>query len=230
MKKTVLITGAGRGIGWETSLFLAVELKYTVIALSRNSTQLELLKEKAAASGGTIIILSHDFMDDDFSPVLNILEKNKITSIDILMIKKPFVEMTRDDLYNSYRVNVISPYLLIQQLLPFLKKSARAHIVNISSMGGFQGTAKFPGLTAYSSSKASLTCLTECLAEELKPDNISINCLCLGAVATEMLAAAFPGYQAPLNASEMARFVSRFANEYHQVMNGKVIPVSLSTP
>ena len=236
MNKTVLITGASRGIGWETALLLASIYKYDVIALSRNSKQLELLKNQAAIAGGTIHIFSHDFLNDDFSPIISFLRKNNINKLDILinnaglLIKKQMAEMQLSDLQNSYKVNVFSPYLLIRHLLPMLQQSSNAHVVNISSMGGYQGSAKFPGLSAYSSSKAALANITECLATELKPENIKINCLCLGSVNTEMLKDAFPGYKAPLEPNEMAQYIARFADEAHLVMNGKIIPVALSTP
>jgi NAD(P)-dependent dehydrogenase (short-subunit alcohol dehydrogenase family) len=97
-------------------------------------------------------------------------------------------------------------------------------------MGGVQGSAKFAGLSAYSSSKAALCTLTECLAEELKLENISVNCLALGAVQTEMLSKAFPGYRAPLSASEMAEFIVQFARSGHYYFNGKILPVSSTTP
>jgi NAD(P)-dependent dehydrogenase (short-subunit alcohol dehydrogenase family) len=97
-------------------------------------------------------------------------------------------------------------------------------------MGGFQGTVKFAGLTAYSTSKAALCSFTELFAEEYKESTIKMNCLCLGAAQTEMLEEAFPGYQAPVSAEKMAEFIADFALKGHQWMNGKIIPVSLSTP
>lgn len=97
-------------------------------------------------------------------------------------------------------------------------------------MGGFQGSAKFAGLSAYSSSKAALSGLTECLAEELKPNGISVNCLAIGAVQTEMLSKAFPGYKAPLSPAEMAGFIQYFALNGHRYFNGKILPVSITTP
>ena len=97
-------------------------------------------------------------------------------------------------------------------------------------MGGFQGSSKFPGLSAYSASKAALANLTECLAEELKEKNICANCLALGAVQTEMLETAFPGYVAPVKSREMASFIAYFATRGHQFYNGKILPVSVSTP
>jgi NAD(P)-dependent dehydrogenase (short-subunit alcohol dehydrogenase family) len=97
-------------------------------------------------------------------------------------------------------------------------------------MGGFQGSSKFPGLSAYSASKAALASLTECMAEELKSDGIHVNCLALGAVDTEMLRQAFPGYQAPVSSEDMARFIGEFSINQRTFFNGKIIPVSSSTP
>jgi NAD(P)-dependent dehydrogenase (short-subunit alcohol dehydrogenase family) len=115
-----------------------------------------------------------------------------------------------------------------QALLPAL--APNAHIVNISSMGGFQGSLKFAGLAAYSTSKAALCAFTELFAEEYKATGIHMNCLCLGAVQTEMLAAAFPGYIAPTSASQMAHFIADFALNSGAFFNGKIIPVSSSNP
>lgn len=146
------------------------------------------------------------------------------------LVNKPFSQITNIDLEKVYNVNVFSVFRLIQGILPMMDEKEKSHIVNISSMGGFQGSAKFAGLSAYSSSKAAMACLTECLAEEFKERNIAFNCLALGAVQTEMLEAAFPGYKAPVLASEMAMYISDFVLNAHKIMNGKVIPVSLTSP
>jgi len=97
-------------------------------------------------------------------------------------------------------------------------------------MGGVQGSAKFAGLSAYSSSKAAVIGLMELLAEEWRDMGISCNSLALGAVQTEMLAEAFPGYEAPTTAEEMAAYILQFGLEGHRYFNGKVLPVSKSTP
>jgi NAD(P)-dependent dehydrogenase (short-subunit alcohol dehydrogenase family) len=97
-------------------------------------------------------------------------------------------------------------------------------------MGGFQGSAKFKGLSLYSASKGALAILTECMAEEFKEKNINVNCLALGSVQTEMLAKAFPGYKAQSSPAEMAEFIANFALNAYKQINGKIIPVSASTP
>jgi NAD(P)-dependent dehydrogenase (short-subunit alcohol dehydrogenase family) len=157
-----------------------------------------------------------------------------ITHIDILiynagfLVNKPFMDLTRADIQTSYQINVMSAFEIFQASMP--KFSAKAHIVSISSMGGFQGTVKFAGLSSYSTPKAALVSLTELLAEEFKDTDWAFNCLALGAAQTEMLEAAFPGYQAPVTAAEMASFIVDFSLNAHRFIKGKVVPVSLSTP
>jgi NAD(P)-dependent dehydrogenase (short-subunit alcohol dehydrogenase family) len=147
-----------------------------------------------------------------------------------MLLNKPFRELTANDWERTFATNVFGVVELVRMLLPYLEKSKYAHIVNIGSMGGFQGSSKFPGLAAYSASKAAVANLTECLAEELKPQNIAVNCLAFGAVQTEMLEAAFPGYRAPLSSIEMAEWVAWFCVNGHRFFNGKILPVSITTP
>jgi len=160
----------------------------------------------------------------------------KFSKVDVLinnagkLINKKFMEMSREEWASVFDLNFFGIVQLIKTLQPFLAKSTLAHVVNIGSMGGVQGSSKFNGLSAYSASKAALANLTECLAEEFKELNIRMNCLALGAVNTEMLKDAFPGYVAPVNSAEMAEFIAHFSVTAHRFMNGKVIPVSINTP
>jgi NAD(P)-dependent dehydrogenase (short-subunit alcohol dehydrogenase family) len=156
-----------------------------------------------------------------------------VEKIDILinnagyLVNKPFEELTREDLEHCYSVNVLS---VIETVQAVLRNMHDGHIVNVSSIGGVQGSIKFPGLTAYSTSKAALCSFTELFAEEYKDSSVRMNCLALGAAQTEMLEEAFPGYVAPVSAEKMAEFIVQFALTGHKWMNGKIIPVSLSTP
>jgi len=104
------------------------------------------------------------------------------------------------------------------------------HVVTISSMGGVQGSLKFPGLAAYSSSKGAVITLTELWAEEFKETGPSFNVLAIGAVQTEMLEEAFPGYEAPITAKDMADYILDFALNGQRYYNGKLLQVSSSTP
>ena len=141
-----------------------------------------------------------------------------------------FETISNEEVMQMFRINYFAPAALIKALIPLMEKASQAHVVNISSMGGFQGSSKFNGLSHYSASKAALSTLTECLAEEYKSKHIAFNALALGAVQTDMLAQAFPGYKAPINPDKIAEFIAWFATEGHIFFNGKVIPVSVSVP
>lgn len=232
----IIITGASRGIGFELAKKFASDTSNKVFAIARNKEKLEKLYEEIKSGNPEADIFIKDFdlnsgnIQRDLIPF--ILEE--VGSINILinnaglLINKSFSELTDSDFDNTFSVNVKSTFRLTRDLLPYF--SANTHIVNISSMGGVQGSAKFPGLSLYSSSKGALGILTECLAEELKERNIKVNALALGAVQTEMLEEAFPDYKAPLSAVEMADFIQDFALNGHKYFNGKILPVSSSTP
>jgi NAD(P)-dependent dehydrogenase (short-subunit alcohol dehydrogenase family) len=233
-----IVTGASRGIGYELVKLFASSPGNTVIAIARNGEKLEQLKKECALAAlpAKVITLRCDLGNKEELDQLGKDIRMHFKEVDVLInnagaiVNKPFAELSTADFEQVYRVNVFAVAALIQQLLPVMNPAQRSHIVNISSMGGFQGSAKFAGLSAYSSSKSALACLTECLAEEFRDSNIAFNCLALGAAQTEMLSEAFPGYKAPLTAAEMAQFIADFASKAHHFMNGKIIPLSMSTP
>jgi NAD(P)-dependent dehydrogenase (short-subunit alcohol dehydrogenase family) len=223
--KTLLVTGASRGMGFEICK-QAATAGHKVIALSRNISQLkEIINVYPFA-----VDLSIDAEVEDFSKEI----KTSFKNIDVLinnagsLINKPFLEISSTEFEEVYRVNVFAIATLTRLILPII--NAKGHVVNITSMGGIQGISKFPGLSAYSSSKGALVILTELLAEEFKESGPSFNALALGAVQTEMLEEAFPDYQAPLSAAQMAKYIVDFALTGHQFYNGKVLPISSSTP
>jgi 3-oxoacyl-[acyl-carrier protein] reductase len=231
---TILITGASKGIGFEMVKQFSENPNTLVIAVSRNIVSLtKLIDQKNTHS---ILPIKADITSSVAQKKIVKTLKALGLKVDILInnageiVNKPFEKITTKELQSVYNTNVFGPFTLIQSLLPLFNKKNRSHIVNISSMGGFQGSAKFAGLSAYSSSKSALSGLTECLAEELKTKNISVNCLAIGAVQTEMLSKAFPGYKAPLKPNEMASFICNFALTGHTYFNGKIIPVSSTTP
>ena len=221
----VVITGASRGIGFEmVKQFLANG--HQVMAISRNQDKLLELEQLGANT------LAFDLTFEDFAPVIDAVKS--FGKIDILinnagaLVNKPLSQMSNDDINFVYSVNVFSVIKLTRDLLSHFNNDA--HIVNISSVGGVQGSVKFSGLSTYSSSKGAISILTECLAEEFKESSLRFNALALGAVQTEMLQEAFPDYQANTTAAEMANYIYRFATQDGKLYNGKILTVSSSTP
>lgn len=229
MSKTIVIVGSSRGIGKAIVDLFAKDQSLKIYALSRDEEQMR----KQFSTYSNVECKAYDLTTNDYAKQLEHIFSNA-GKIDILinnagyLVNKPFEELTHRDFDRSYQVNVIGVMETVQVLLS--KMEHGAHIVNISSMGGFQGTVKFPGLAAYSTSKAALVSFTELFAEEFKHTEIKMNCLCLGAVQTEMLHEAFPGYEALVSPEQMAEYICNFALTAHQWMNGRIIPVSLTTP
>ena len=225
MKKNIIITGAGRGIGKATAL-LAASKGHSVIAISRNINTLRgidniQLYSVDLADKTAITSFCDELIKSDVSIDVLINNAGKLENI-------PFSQSTFETFESVYKVNVFGLAELTRQLLPVI--NARGHVVNITSMGGVQGSSKFAGLAAYSSSKGAVITLTELLAEEFKERGPSFNALAFGAVQTEMLEEAFPGYIAPLSADQMGAYLLNFALTGHQFFNGKVLPVSSGTP
>ncbi len=225
--KQVIITGTSRGIGYELVKLFAKE-GHKVLALSRNVKPIEDLHLD------NVISFAFDLSKpEDFIWVEDFINTNW-NKVDILinnagvLINKSFSETTLSDFEKVYKTNVFGVAELTRIVIPFMKK--QGHVVNISSMGGVQGSAKFAGLSAYSSSKGAVITLTELLAEEYKETGPSFNVLALGAVQTEMLEEAFPGYKAPLTAKEMGNYIFDFALNGNKFYNGKLLQVSSSTP
>lgn len=224
--KNIIVTGTSRGIGYELALKLA-NAGHQVLAISRKTPRILIENQN-------ITCMSIDLSNEsDLAKVQSFLSAswNKVDAIvhnaGSFMLK-PFSESTQKDFEDIYKVNVFAVANLTRVCLPYLKKGS--HVVTISSMGGIQGSLKFAGLAAYSSSKGAVITLSELLAEEYKERGIAFNVLALGAVQTEMLEEAFPGYQAPIKANEMADYIFDFTLTGNKYFNGKVLQVSSTNP
>jgi short-subunit dehydrogenase len=234
----ILITGASRGIGAALAEAFTAS-GHKVLLVSRNRKKLDELAASCNTRAGEELAIPVPFdladlpdLEDEF-----VSRIGKHTSrLDGLinnagqLVNKPFAEISLQEARQVFEVNFFVPAQLIRVCLPLMKDSNLKHVVNISSMAGFQGSSKFSGLSFYSASKAALASLSECLAEELKPSGIRVNALAIGSVQTEMLEEAFPGLKAPLEPDDMAGFMQWFTLHGGRYFNGKVLPVSLSTP
>jgi len=234
----IMITGASRGIGFETAKAFARQDGMEIYALSRNAQALhQLVKECRNLNEHSRVYplaFDLDLLATDPASLVKMLPSEGFCPDIIInnagqLVNKSFLESTSVDIGRMFQANCIGPANLIRTLIPLISGKT-AHVVNITSMGGFQGSKKFHGLAWYSASKAAFTCLTECLQEEFKDTDIAFNCLALGSVQTEMLQEAFPGYNASVQPAQMAEFIKNFALTAHRFMKGKIIPVSLSNP
>ncbi|MBO6587435.1 MAG: SDR family oxidoreductase [Gracilimonas sp.] len=230
MSKTILVTGASRGIGYETARKLASE-NHTVIATARSQDKLQELSN--TAENGKIITVAADLTKpEDITKIAAAVEKAK--GLDGLINnagavhRQAFMDTDIEVFKKLMDVNVYGIVRLTQALKAHLRKGS--HILNISSMSGYQGSLKFGGLSAYGAAKAAVVGLSEVLSAEFTEDNIAVNCLCIGAVQTEMLENAFPGFEAPVSPQQMGSYIANFILTGHQFYNGKVLPVALNDP
>lgn len=227
MSKNIVITGTSRGIGYELVKLFAKQ-GHQVLALSRNDGPVKALKLK------TVKAFCFDLGDAEAYDKVKDYISEHWQHVDVLInnaglvLNKPFAKTTVSDFEEVYRTNVFGMAELTRVLIPFMVKNS--HVVTMSSMGGVQGSVKFPGLAAYSSSKAAVITLTELLAEEYKESGIAFNVLALGAVQTEMLEEAFPGYKAPISPEEIADYIVDFSLKGQKFYNGKLLQISNSTP
>jgi short-subunit dehydrogenase len=233
----IVITGASRGIGYEVAKLFCCNGDNHVVAIARNGSKLNELQNECLRLNTLAHVYPIAFDLEKISSTKDELLaeiQKTISYIDIvinnagLLINKPYNELSEMEISRMIQLNLTAPAILIQALLPIMNKPG--HFVNISSMGGFQGSQKFPGLAIYSAAKAGLASLTECLAEEYKNSGLAFNCLAIGSTDTEMLREAFPGYQASFKATGMAEFIVDFALTKHKFFNGKIIPVSITNP
>ena len=227
--KNIIVTGSSRGIGFELVKYLSKH-DHRVLALTRDQKKMDHLQSRYK----NIEVLEVDITkENDIDNIADFVQ-NRWKKVDVIihnagaLIHKPFFNTSMDDFINIYKVNVFAVAELTKKMMPFLSKGS--HVVAISSMGGIQGSLKFAGLSAYSSSKGAVITLLELLAEEYKDSGIAFNTLALGAVQTEMLAQAFPDFKAPVTAAEMANYIADFSLTGNKIYNGKVLQVSNSTP
>jgi NAD(P)-dependent dehydrogenase (short-subunit alcohol dehydrogenase family) len=229
----IIVNGGTRGIGKEIALIFAKEKSNKVFITGRNSSALKQLS--AQAEYGNILTYAVDLADFDDQKTAFLKEVTRhFKSVNILinnaglLVLRDFMEISNNEARNMMETNFFGPASVIRILAPLMPGGS--HIVNISSMGGYQGSSKYRGLSYYSASKAALSCLSECLAGEFSSSGIAVNCLALGSVQTEMFKEAFPGHKAPVSAIEMAEYIVDFAIKGNKYFNGKVIPVAVNDP
>ncbi|HEX4819230.1 MAG TPA: SDR family NAD(P)-dependent oxidoreductase [Acidimicrobiales bacterium] len=183
--RRVLITGASRGIGESLARRFAAE-GATVALVARNAGAIE---KVAADLGGT----AHpaDLADAEQVSTLVSRVESESGPVDVLVNNAgiaptigAFQDWSREDVEETYRVNVVTPAELCRQVIPGMLRRGEGHIVNVSSLAG---CAVYPGLTIYSSTKAGLSQLTAGLRADLKGLPVSTTLVELGPIPTDML-------------------------------------------
>jgi short-subunit dehydrogenase len=228
----IIVTGGSGGIGKHIALHLAGDADNNILITGRN--RVAMVKISDSSENKNISYLVSDFSKGFAADIFRRDVESIFDSVDILINNagnlhaRSFLDTSEKEAREMMEVNFFAPMSIIRAIYPLFSEGA--HIVNIASMGGFQGSVKFPGLSYYSASKAALACISECLAVEFRERKICVNCLALGSVRTEMLESAFPGYEAPVSAEEMGKMVGDFALNGRGYFNGKIVPVALTTP
>lgn len=185
--KIAVVTGASSGIGRATALLFARN-GGDVVALGRNESELNKLREEARESAGSIRIHLGDITETSQADRLVTETVDTFGRIDVLVnsagiIKNGSVENTTlDDWDKMMNVNLRSTFYLIQKCIPNLETS-KGNIVNVSSVAG---TRAFPNLFAYCVSKAAVDQLTRCASLELAPRGIRVNAVNPGVVVTNL--------------------------------------------
>jgi len=229
----IIINGGSRGIGREVVINLSSDKDNQILVTGRDEGRLKELQLECTNENVSYLRMDISELDKIIETVKDEIF-NRFSKVDILiniagrLVVRDFMTISGLEARSMMETNFFGQATLIRLLVPLMP--AGSHIVNISSMGGYQGSSKYRGLSYYSASKAALSCLTECLAVELQEAGIGINCLALGSVQTEMFESAFPGLEAPLSPKKMAGFISYFAVNGNKYFNGKVLPVAINNP
>lgn len=200
--KTILVTGAGDGIGKQAALHFA---KYgaTVILLGKTVTKLESVYDEIINQGGNepaIVPLDlqgatakhYRDMANTISDQFGCLD-GLLHNASVLGHLGPFEQISEQDWQNVFQINVTSQFLMTQALLPVLKKASHSSVIFTTSSVGIKGKAYWG---PYSISKFATQGLMQILADEFENRNIRFNCINPGATKTAMRAKAFPAENA----------------------------------
>ncbi len=193
--KVAIITGGGGGIGRATAQALAREGAKIALCGGNNIEKLAKTEDIVKECGTEVFTLPGNLTEPDF--LGNCIDKfaNHFGQIDILInnaglaLNKPFEETTQKDFDEIFNVNVKAPFVLCQKVLPYLRKSDHAAIINISSVVGHKG---YINQAAYAASKHAVLGFSKSLANEVYTQNIRVHTICPGGVYTDMVKVARP--------------------------------------
>ncbi len=190
MRKTIIITGANRGIG-RASVKAFAERGYDVWACARKpgETFETDMAEECARTGAAITPVYFDLLNEEEvrSGVKQILGEKRDVDVLLNCAGIPYgglLTMTPlEKLREVYQVNVFAQVQLMQLIARRMMRQRRGCIINLCSAGGIEAQ---PGYLAYGSSKAAMIWITRCVSRELGPYNIRVNGIAPGLIDTDM--------------------------------------------
>lgn len=188
-QKTVLVTGASRGIGYATAKKFAQNGFNVAINYNVNRTAAESLERELASLQCRVMTVKADVSSQE--QVLNMIESvnSHLGNIDILVNnagiagQSLFTDITTEEWDRMFDINVKGMFHCCKAVLPQMIRNKWGKIVNISSIWGLTGASCE---VHYSASKAAIIGLTRALAKEVGPSNIQVNCVAPGVIDTDM--------------------------------------------
>lgn len=230
--KTILLTGATDGIGYQTAIELA-KMNPVLILHGKDATKGESIKNQLISDSGNKQI--HYFNADlsSFAQINAFIDKIKgqFSHIDILINNAGIYEADKIILENGFEktfmVNYLSAFHLTLRLLDLLRKSPSAKIINVSSMvhagsidfSNLNGNKSYSGDSAYSLSKLCNILFTYELAEKLKDERITVNALHPGVINTKLLRAGWGAMGS--SATEGAQRILFLVKDVDETLTGK---------
>jgi 3-oxoacyl-[acyl-carrier protein] reductase len=228
--KNIIITGASGGLGKELTRIAAGIVGYRVIAVARNLKSIDSIK---AVEGSEIVCIPVDLsVEENVDGLVQHIFRFG-WSLDGLILSAAAFEKTDisnfrwANLENLFRINCFAPFSLCTKLSTLIAPGG--HIVLVSSMGGYQGSAKYSGNSGYCMSKGAMNIMGECLSSEFSKNGILVNVVCPGAIKTDMLRKAFPDYDGGVAPDLMANWLWNFFESGRFLFNGAVLPVTKSS-
>lgn len=236
--KTVLITGASRGIGREIAIKFATEGYNIVLNYNNSESKAKIISKQIEKLGVKCLMVKADVsIESEVIDMINLALKT-FEGIDVLVnnagvaLSKLFQLTTTDEVARVFGVNTFGVINCAKAVVPSMVSQKSGKIINISSIWGKVGASME---TIYSASKGAVIAFTKALAKELAPSNISVNCVCPGVIDTDMLLEYSEmdkqdlRTQTPLNrlgtAEDVANAVYFLASDNATFITGQVVTV-----
>jgi NAD(P)-dependent dehydrogenase (short-subunit alcohol dehydrogenase family) len=228
--RVALVTGASRGIGRATAARFAAEGAAVVLA-ARDSAALDANVQAITQAGGRALAVPTDVADEASVQALFARTAEAFGPVSILVnsagavASAPFERMDAATWDHVVAVNLRGTFLCCREAFRAMIPSGGGVIVNLSSLSGVPGVEKFPGLSAYNSSKYGVSGLSEILAVEGRPHHIRVIAISPGAVDTEMLRQAAPHLQPDMTPEELARILVFLVGPDARPLSGVNLPI-----